>query len=145
MKHDSHTLKDKATFVAGSLFTLLVISISALLFYLYLNNLSTNIQTNIPEKTIQPIATTEPNNLGFKNTEIEVLNATKVKGLAKVYADKLILIGYTKVKTGNFTESADTNILYAPADFKSELEKIDFKNYKFIKSETIKVIIGNQN
>ncbi len=137
MKHD------KAIFVSGLLLTILISSVSGLLYYLNtIRDVRNNDSMTKSETPKTIVATMAPAVIDYKNNEIEVLNATKTKGLAKVYADKLILNGYKKVKTGNYTDTTDTNILYAPLDFKEELIKIDFTNYKYIKSESIKIIIG---
>jgi hypothetical protein len=140
-------LNDKTVFTLGIFFALLVLSLS---FYCYLSFVSISKKVNTVA-TSNPIATNIPSpspivlDQDLKKNKIEVLNATKTKGLAKLYADKLIKLGYTNVTSSNFDGEIAENTLYSSYDFKEDLSKIDFKEYKFIKNksigDTIKIII----
>ncbi len=124
---------DKIIHTAGIFFSIIIIGLSIYLYYLNSKIISqikkplvdTKVSTQVDVETKTEI-------VDYKNTEILVLNATRTKGLAKIYADKLINLGYTKVSTGNYEETTDENLLIAPHDFKDDLLKIEFTNYKFI-------------
>lgn len=133
--------RDKIIFLTGLVGASLIWFFSGLLYYLsnvgstndnVINTQSVIVETPIPT----PYAIND-----YKDSRIEVLNATKTKGLAKSYADRLTSMGYTSVVSGNYDGTADTNMLYAPSDLKADLEKIEFLDYKYFKSEEIKIII----
>lgn len=136
--------KDKFIFTASIIATMLITLVSGFLYFVTQRPSLYKSETVVQDKIKQDATkqTPKPEVVNYKNYEIEILNATKTKGLAKIYADKLSTLGYTKVTTGNYKETTSVNILYSPTDFKEDLEKIDFKNYKHIKSDKIKIIIA---
>jgi len=134
--------KDNFIFVIGILISTLVMVLSV---FLYLQSIKKSGVRNggIAISTTSPIPTQKPEQQAtYKNTEIQVLNASGKKGLAKTYADKLTGLGYTKVTVGNYQGSVDQNLLFSPSDFKEDLEKIGFDNYRFEKSDIVKIIIA---
>lgn len=133
--------KDNLIFTTGIIFLLLVITLCSFLF-IKNKNIKTAVSTNLKTEIIKtPEATSHPE-INYKDKEVEVLNATKTKGLAKIYADKLVSLGYTKVTIGNYTEPLESNLLLSPSDFSSDLAKIGFNNYKFEKSKSVKIIVA---
>ncbi len=130
--------KDKVIFSIGIFISLIVIGTSGFLYYkkqLIINSEKLIIVTK-PTQIPEPTKTPEVN---YKNTEIQVLNGSGKAGLAKTYADKLTILGYTKITTGNYTEIITGNLLFAPTDFGKE---INLENYTYEKSDLIKIIIS---
>lgn len=139
MKHD------RTIFTLGIIFTILIASLSGFLYYANIKKSEVNannlVKTEIQKTTV---ATTKPISTDYKNSDIEILNATGMPGVAKKYADKLKALGYTKITTGNYPEKLTKNKLLAPTDFEDDLTKIEFLDYEFEKNESIKIIIGKQ-
>ncbi len=77
--------------------------------------------------------------IDYKNIEIEVLNGSGISGQAKIFANKLEKLGYTKVSTGNYKEIVDRGLLLAPTDFGKEINMVD---YIYQKDEKTKIIIS---
>lgn len=131
--------KDKAIFIFGIIVSLVVISVSGMLYY------QNSKKTGMRKEEIVIIQTPEPTQkpqetVNYKNTEIQVLNGSGKAGLAKTYADKLEKLGYTKITTGNYGKIIRGNMLIGPTDFGKE---INLENYKYQKSDVIKIILGN--
>lgn len=131
--------KDKAVFVMGILVTLVIICTSVWLFFQN-KRLENSAERLVKTEAIStPITTQKPQEINYKETEILVLNGSGKTGLAKTYAEKLKVLGYTKVTTGNNKELVTGNLLLAPTDFGKE---INLENYKYEKSDEIKIVIG---
>ncbi len=128
--------KDKAIFIVGILFMLSICGASGWLYFLNTKGTGYSVQ-RIVEATQTPEPTAIPK-ADYKNIDIQVLNASKTKGLAKIYADKLIELGFEKLTTGNYADETDKNLLFAPTDFGKE---INLEDYEYEKSETIKIIV----
>lgn len=52
----------------------------------------------------------------IKNLRVQVLNGTKINGLAKEYADKLKQKGYTNIATGNSTKTSKSKVVLFGTD-----------------------------
>lgn len=130
--------KDRIIFSIGIVISLIVIGASGWLYYQ--NSKKTGMRKEEIVTTQTPVATIKPQQtVDYKNIDIQVLNGSGKVGLAKVYADKLKKLGYTKVTTGNYIETITGNLLLAPTDFGLD---INLENYKYEKSEIIKIVIA---
>ena len=139
MKNDDEiSKKDKIVFGTGILITVLVIGVTSFLFYNY-KRVESNQKKIVIEPTITPIATEKPQIIDYKNTEIQVLNGSGIACRAKKLTDELKNMGYLKVTAGNYENVITGNILESPTDFG---KSINLENYKFQKSDVIKIIIG---
>lgn len=130
--------KDKIIFSIGIFISLMIISVSGWLYYKSEQQIVNKDQQKT-EITQTPSPTEKPQVIDYKNQKIEVLNGSGKAGLAKVFADKLTKLGFTKVTTGNYEKTVG-NLLFAPRDFGAD---INLEGYKYQKSETIKIILGN--
>lgn len=130
--------KDKLIFSIGIFVSLIIIGVSGFLFFKTKTVKTTSGELRVT--SIQtPEATQKPYQMDYKNIEIQVLNGTGKAGLAKTFADKLEKLGFVKVTTGNYTETITGNLFFAPTDFGKD---INLENYRYQKSESIKIVIG---
>lgn len=130
-------MKDNFIFITGIFISLIVVGASVFLYYKNTQRIAPSVE-RIVEATVTPEPTKTPE-INYKNTEIQVLNGSGKAGLAKIYADKLAKLGYTKITTGNYEEIITGNLLFAPTDFGKD---INLEDYTFKKSEDIKIIMG---
>jgi hypothetical protein len=136
--------KDQFIFGLGVLITLAISSVSGFLYYRDTQNTASSAKRIVELQKQTPIPTQKPQEkVDYKNTKIQVLNASGKAGLAKIYADKLKLEGYTNVTTGNYNEKVDNNFLFAPVDDTSMMHIIGINSYKYEKSEDIKIVVIN--
>ncbi len=131
-------MKDKFIFVTGIIFSIIIIGVSGWLFVRSTKGTGVRVQ-GIVETTKAPEATVIPQlQADYKNSEIQVLNGSGIAGAAKKMANTLKTLGYVKVTTANYEKIVNQNLLFAPTDFGKE---INFENYKYEKSEIIKIIL----
>lgn len=130
--------KDKIIFSIGIFISLMIISFSGWLYYKSEQQIVNKDQQKT-EITQTPSPTEKPQVIDYKNQKIEVLNGSGKAGLAKVFADKLTKLGFTKVTTGNYVEIVTGNLLFAPTDFGKD---INLENYEYKKSDDIRVVYG---
>lgn len=129
-------MKDKIIFSMGIIISLVIIGCSAWLYY---QNTKLIVKTTNPVPTIKPQTISYDEKSNYKNTEIQVLNGTEIAGKAKKFANTLSNLGYIKITTGNYNTTVTGNLLLAPTDFGSDIK---LENYKYQKSDQIKIIIG---